>query len=747
MSPEAAALLYRELVKIAGQTHWRPRDQALALAGLLERLFIELTRREQLAFSTLFARISYAGHLLHLPAELLQVIHHFRRLAARLRLSDQEAEARELRLGIRAVAETVLIASQTALPAEVVELLPRPGEWSFSPPEIWDYKARARVVAVRDEPERDQLLAFDEERPGEPVRVRYNIPDRNDNFNPTIRLLRTVFGFPVTLNLLEVDIDQQGAYRPRSLVVEPDYLIDVSAVAECFKENGAQPLAYLVKKFLPYELTPPILLGNIANHFLDRLLNEPQAPFPELLRETFQLFPFVYGPMPDAQVRAIAGKAQKHYLNIRQMALSGLAQQKIEPENCILEPTFYSEQFGLQGRLDLFYRRDDTAAIVELKSGTPFRPNSYGLQRSHFTQTLLYDLLVRSVFGAATDPAKYIFYSGADVQALRFAPTVAPEQWEALQVRNHLVGIERLLAAIQPGDAAAPLLDRLRADKAPARDFLARDFGLFESAYRQLSPLEKKYFNAFCGCIAREQWLAKLGEEGSDKLQGNAALWRSSFAEKQEAFAILSHLEIAANRADQTDPCIVFRKTEKTNPLANFRVGDIAVLYPAETETHTVLDHQVIKCSIAELTAGQVTVHLRYRQFNLRPFQTDALWNLEPDMLDMGFTAMYRSLLEWATAKAELRMRVLNPMPPLQQAPGAAPETPTVERIATAPGFFLLWGPPGTGKTSVMLRDLAGWVLRNTSDNLLLLAYTNRAVDEICEALDDLGGDIRERYL
>ncbi len=954
MQPEAVSLLYRELVRIAAHPAWTAREKVLALTLLLENVFVDATKREQLAFSTLFARVSYAGHLFQIQPDTLRVIHTFRRLAMRVRHGHDSGSGRLVRLGVKALAETLLILGKTAIPPEVLEHLPADDEWRFTPPEIWDYKARARVVAVRDESENNFFWAYDEENPEHPVRVRYNLPERNDNFNPTIRLLRSVFGFPVTLNLLEVDIDREGDYRPRMFVVEPDYLMDVTAVAECFKDNGAQPLAYLVKKFLPHEVTPAILLGNIANFFLDRLLTEPDAAYPELLRETFRLFPFVYAPMSDSTVREISNKAQKHYVNLKSMARQGFAQQNIEPENCILEPTFYSEQYGLQGRLDLFYHTDERAAIVELKSGTPFRPNAYGIQRSHFTQTLLYDLLVRSVFGPQTDPAKYILYSGADVQQLRFAPTVAPEQWEALQVRNQLVAIERLLANIRPGDEAVPLLERLRAGNADSRDFLARDFGLFEAAYAKLSPVEKKYFNAFAGFIAREQWLAKVGDENADALNGNAALWRSSFAEKQEAFALLSHLEIAENHANEPDPYIVFRKTHKTNPLANFRTGDIAVLYPAETETGTVLDHQVIKCTITELGKDRVTVQLRYRQFNLKPFDTDSLWNLEPDMLDTGFVTMYRGLFEWAGAGKTVRERVLRPTPipsPLgegglptsnymssdkgaasqghlkkgalgkphetsgerwiylknfvrslrknqtvaesvlweklrdkrlngikfrrqhaidnyvadfvsleyrlvievdgtihdeqpeydalrteflslygfkvlklrnedvinrpdkalslikesiavrkleiknssdagnipdlqicetsahfetqehfvrdqpgipekkrDQAPlpfgggdGGGALTPDqstlLKKITASPHFFLLWGPPGTGKTSVMLRALVDWVLRETGDNLLLLAYTNRAVDEICESLESLGGGIREQYL
>lgn len=757
----AAPLLYREMLRIAGHPTWIPRDRVMGLALLMERLFLEATKLEQLAFSTLFARISYTGHLYSIQPGTLQLIHAFRLVAKRVR-SGYVATDREVQLGMRAVAETVLVLSQAAIPLEIIE------QWgNFQPAEEQQrselsFASVVRVVAVRDLPDECCLLALDEENPAETIRIRYSIPARNENFDPTIQVIRKVFGFPVTLNLLEVDIAANGEYQPRAIVVEPDYLMDVSAIAECFKETGAEPYAYLVRKFLPQENTEPILLGNIANFFLDRLLNEPDAPWQTLFRETFQLYPFAYAPMSDAEVRGVSGKSQKHFLNLKSMAMpaGGLSKQGIEAENCVLEPTFFSERYGLQGRLDLLYRNGETSAIVELKSGTPFKPNSYGIQRSHFTQTLLYDLLVRSVFGQQMDPAKYILYSGVDINPLRFAPTVAPEQWEALQLRNQLVALERLLAKIRPGDTSVPILNKLRSTN--GKGFLMRDFARFEGVYGALSFLERKYLNAFFGFVAREHWLAKVGEENSENLNGHAALWRGSLLDKQQGFCILSHLEIVENRANQPEPTILFRKTDQTNALANFRIGDIAVLYPALQEGDTVLDYQVIKCTIIELGKEFVTVQLRFRQFNLKPFDTKGLWQLEPDMMDTGFAGMCRSLLEWAAAPVEKRsllMALQASRPSQPELPASAPverpwekgltaeQAALLRKIICSEDYFLLWGPPGTGKTSVMLRALADWVLQETSDNLLLLAYTNRAVDEICAALDSLGGNIRQQYL
>ena len=53
--------------------------------------------------------------------------------------------------------------------------------------------------------------------------------------------------------------------------------------------------------------------------------------------------------------------------------------------------------------------------------------------------------------------------------------------------------------------------------------------------------------------------------------------------------------------------------------------------------------------------------------------------------------------------------------------------------------YFLLVGPPGTGKTSCALRYMVEEALSEENTSLLLLSYTNRAVDEICNMLVSSG--------
>lgn len=749
-----ARLFYREIEKLLGATSADYEERLEGASRLLNTLFLEATRWEQLQFTTLFARIAYTCQQYQVPKDLRFRLHYFRK---QVRQSPSNQSEKLFHLGVQVLAELTEVLFGESTPQELLDQLPEVDQLDLRPVEIKGFHARIRAVVLADDESHQQLIAYDEAQPAVEVRVQYNIPDRNENFNPTIEAIRQWFRFPVTVNLLDVEIDETGLYRPAAFVVEPDFLVDVSAISECFQSFGAESRLYLLKKFIPFVYSKPLMIGNIANFFLDELMTNPEATFKTIFPQVFRLNPLAFVLFSNQEVRDIMQSSQKHYVNLKQMVANGFAQNDINPKSCFLEPSFYSERYGIQGRLDVFYKNEEQSAIVELKSGKPFRPNVYGLSTNHYTQTLLYDLIVRSVYGEPLDPKNYILYSGVEDRQLRFAPRVRAQQYEALQLRNQILALEKQLQQLSEEEEGLDCLAQLTTAAIPmARGFISSDLMAFEKVYRGQSPVERLYFRAFTAFIAREQQLAKTGVEGLDNVNGLAALWRAEKAEKEQSFEIISHLRIKQHHAQASDPIIIFEKTAQTNPLANFRAGDIAVLYPNIKEGDTVLQNQIFKCTIIAITKTEVLIRLRSRQFNDVLFRQEYVWNLEHDMLDSSFTAMYRSLYQFFTFPTERRQLLLAQRPPRQPAFEeniTAPRELTEEqryifaKMLNAPEYFLLWGPPGTGKTSMMLKHLVSYLLNESDENLLLLAYTNRAVDEICHAIESIDKLARREYL
>lgn len=754
---ETAKLFYREAEKIRDNPDLSFAEKNEALFRLTELIFIHATGNEGLQFTTLFARMAYAFHQYDIPKRTQYFVHFFRR---NYRKTDEDPEQIFL-LGLRVTAG--IIENIYAEPPYESLRVKLPVQWTFpfSSPEIKAFKPRARVLLLENDEDNSQYIARDQERPDNVIRVQYNIPDRNENFNPTIRVISSSFGLPVTVNLIDIQIDKDNVYRPQAFVVEPDYLVDVTAVAECFKDFGTEPVLYLLKKFLPFESTKYTLLGHIANFFLDEIMNNPEAEFRETFPKVFRLNPLAWAAMDDSIVREIWQTSKMHWVHLKSSVLQDFKRQGIDSKECYLEPSFYSEKYGLQGRLDVFYK-DATdgkkSAIVELKSGGVWKPNRYKIAHNHFTQTLLYDLMVRSVFGRETEPQNYILYSKEEMNQLRFAPRVRAQQYEALQLRNQLVGLERRMARLcagrpKPGALVGSMdgksfFSYIRPGRYPLlKGFNETNLQLFEGVWANMSDTEKDYFTAFTAFIANEHQLAKTGQQGRDRANGTAALWLDEPADKEEKFNIISALTIQKETVREEEPLITFQRTPgKTNPLANFRKGDISVLYPADNEGDTVLKSQIFKCNIIDINKETVTITLRFKQFNNRVFTEHTYWNLEHDLMDSGYTAMYRGLFAFASApqhKRDLWLTYRAPQKPKTLEITAPAELTSEQKkifkkAISAQDYFLLWGPPGTGKTSKMLKNLVAWLIKNTDENLLLLAYTNRAVDEISEAVHSI---------
>lgn len=756
-----ARLFYREIVKIRERDHWTPLQQLEALYRLMGRLFMELTQKERFQFATLFARMAYACHKQEIPKDIQHYLHAFRREAIKA-IREKYVEDWLLVLGSKAIAEAVRLFWGEQPTPDTKKWIQAGWPYDYVQPKIKAFKPKARVLAMADDQAKGQLIVRDEAFPEEIIRVQYNLSERNDIFNASIRLLRSVFRGGVMLNLIDVEVDEDNVYRPAALVIEPDFLMDVSAVAECFKDFGADPRLYLLKKYLPFTTTKYLMLGNIANFFLDELMTNKEATFKQLFPKVFRLNPLAFCLFDDREVREIMELSQKHYYNLKRMVMHTFPENKIEASSSFLEPTFYSEANGLQGRLDIFCQNGKQSAIVELKSGKAFKPNLYGLSNNHFIQTLLYDLMVKTVFGKRLSVANYILYSGEADKHLRFAPAIRSKQYEALQIRNQLVGFERQLSQLGTQDdkdlqaAGLQIFGKLSiAQFRKAKGFIERDIMLFEKVYHQMNPLEQRYFIAFSGFIAREHQLAKIGVDGQEKINGLAALWLTPQEEKDKNYELLLNLELAENKAGEEEPVLRFRRKPETNPLANFRKGDIAVLYPHTGRPNAVLRNQIFKCTIIDIDSEEVVVRLRSRQFNDTLFRDFPNWNMEHDLLDGSFNAMYRGLFEFAASPIPKRALLLGkkaPAPPEKLEIGTSDELTEqqkeiLKKALTARDYFLLWGPPGTGKTSMMLKHMVGHLMQHTEENILLLAYTNRAVDEICEAIERLGTHIREDYL
>ncbi|MEM6317428.1 MAG: AAA domain-containing protein [Bacteroidota bacterium] len=761
---QVGTLLFKQLQKIHENATLSQKEKVEALYNLLSLAFVEATKDERVLFTTLFARISFASQRFQIPKQTRFFIHHFRIKGQQVlrgkQLDTTTIDSIHYPLGLKAVSESIKALFDVNIPADIQNILPPKGFYKTAPAEVKAFRKKMRVVALADDADKEQLVVQDQKGVGEELRVQYNIAERNENFNPTIRALKRGFEFPVVLNLLDVEIDKSSILRPKAFVIEPDYLMDVTAVAECFKDTGTEALLHLLKRFMPFESSVPLMLGNIANYFLDELMTQPERTFKELFPPVFQLNPLAFTLFDDRQVKEIYQKSQKHYVTLKQMVLEQFEKQEIEKSRCYIEPSFYSETYGLQGRLDVFYQNkqaeENGAAIIELKSGKVYRPNRYGISHNHYTQTLLYDLLIRSAYGEIA-PINYILYSASENRPLRFAPTIRAQQYEAIQVRNQLVAIEQGLINLKDGDLVnPPLLRHLHPDRFPQiSGFLKRNLLTFSKTFFELTVLERKYFTLFTSFIAREHRMAKMGIHGAAKRNGQAAIWLDTYKEKEDNFNIISHLKLDNFQGQSEDPFLHFLKTEKTNNLANFRRGDIAVLYPFRNPDNTPLQDQVFKCTVIQIDNKKVVIRLRSKQFNTSIFEEDIFWNIEHDLLDSGYTNLYRGLFAFAETPIAKRALLLGQNPPRmpEKREIEAPTALTLEqqsiykKIINARDYFLLWGPPGTGKTSMMLKYVVKYLWQQTDQNILLMAYTNRAVDEICEAIEQIDEQIKADYI
>ena len=713
-------------------------------------------------FGNLSSQVEALCRLHHIAPKDVVAIHKMRRhsnSAAPILPDDIAYDCRALALFVSAV-------FQEAIPDTLVGKLPTHGRITENI-QITNYRYIRCIVRAWDE-QTIQVAVINQDSSEELLTVDYMNTAEYVDFS----YLRSLLREGMQLNLLDCTVTRKKVI-PRLIVVEPDYLVDISSIANCFESYGHHPLLFTVKRMGERPNNKHIVLGNFAGSALDDIINHPtDYTIKDTFRSNFREKALDFATCPDFNAVEFKRAAEQQVTNIQEIVNELF--QSFEREKAILEPSFVCERLGLQGRIDLM--TTDLKLLVEQKSGKNIfierqykNPHGSLHVEKHYVQLLLYYGILQYNFQLNPKDAHIeLMYSKYPLpNGLLEVEPLQKLIREAMKFRNQAVateywmaenGFHRLLPLMTP-----QVLNVEKQNDAFYQRYLLPQLTEVLAPLHQLSELERAYFTRMMTFIIKEQLVSKVGaQEGVGN--SNADLWNMPLAEKKDTGNIYTELTITDKSCSSSfngyDTITLNVPQQGIDFLPNFRRGDMVYLYAyKKNEEPDVRKSILFKGSLQEIHTSSIVVHLNDGQQNPNLIAGEC-FALEHAGSDIGGTSAIRSLYTFITSDVERRQLLLG-----QRAPRADKSLvlsrsyhPDYDEIILkakqAQDYFLLIGPPGTGKTSQSLQYLVLEQLAekpkgqstnpndqnpkvNGQSSILLLAYTNRAVDEICNMLSE----------
>ena len=713
-------------------------------------------------FGNLSSQVEALCRLHHIAPKDVVAIHKMRRhsnSAAPILPDDIAYDCRALALFVSAV-------FQEAIPDTLVGKLPTHGRITENI-QIANYRYIRCIVREWDE-QTIQVAVINQDSSEELLTVDYMNTAEYVDFS----YLRSLLREGMQLNLLDCTVTRKKVV-PRLIVVEPDYLVDISSIANCFESYGHHPLLFTVKRMGERPNNKHIVLGNFAGSALDDIINHPtDYTIKDTFRSNFREKALDFATCPDFNAVEFKQAAEQQVANIQEIVNELF--QSFEREKAILEPSFVCERLGLQGRIDLM--TTDLKLLVEQKSGKNIfierqykNPHGSLHVEKHYVQLLLYYGILQYNFQLNPKEAHIeLMYSKYPLpNGLLEVEPLQKLIREAMKFRNQAVateywmaenGFHRLLPLMTP-----QVLNVEKQNDAFYQRYLLPQLTEVLAPLHQLSELERAYFTRMMTFVIKEQLVSKVGaQEGVGN--SNADLWNMPLAEKKDTGNIYTELTITDKSCSSSfngyDTITLNVPQQGIDFLPNFRRGDMVYLYAyKKNEEPDVRKSILFKGSLQEIHTSSIVVHLNDGQQNPNLIAGEC-FALEHAGSDIGGTSAIRSLYTFITSDVERRQLLLG-----QRAPRADKSLvlsrsyhPDYDEIILkakqAQDYFLLIGPPGTGKTSQALQYLVCEQLAekpkgqstkpnnqspkvNGQSSILLLAYTNRAVDEICNMLSE----------
>lgn len=729
------------------------KEKVSSLYSLFKSILIDFLDKDKQYFSNDFARMIYVADKLRFSAELIADLRLLRYIGRNISNFPDKYDKKNYAFVLNGIFKLLYVLFEIEIPKEIADFI----------------KDNDKQVPFRNKKEQQEKVHF----------VSAIVKDKGKVFHPKnkpayaeiycdseefgeFQLLVSGMWFDIydvtwknaSINLFDIKevSKDKPIYRTTIntlIVLEPDYLIDVTDLAECFQFNGANIYLYFLKRFTKHKPSLAMVAGNIVNSCFDELLENPEADFEEVYYRSLQIKPLqVFSIVKDDPNNAILlkNKVANQFMTLKNVI------RHLSDGIFNAEPSFISPLYGLQGRLDVLIEYEDEPNrkdIIELKSGKAPDPDlsirtesghviKTGLWLNHLIQTTCYNLLLDSAYENRTGSSQ-ILYSSTEIYPLRNAENIINKKQEAIYFRNWIISLE--MALIKEHYS---LLESMNPDEfGNCPPYTKQDIYDFAYLYHSCSQTEREYFNCYTSFISKEIYASKCGLGNNRERNGFSSLWKKSILEKETSYQIISKLKLKKDKSDFNDLHLTFDILEKHNSISSFRIGDIGILYPHnDNPDFTIYKQQIIKCHIKDINSDTIKISVRNKLFRKDIFFENEYFTFEPDYIDSTSKALFSSLFAFLKSSEEKRRILLGLKKPEFEEIDIKPKSDLTDeqnmllkKALAAQNYFLIQGPPGTGKTSYMLRSIVESIYDNTNENILITAYTNRAVDEICSSI------------
>lgn len=720
-------------------------------------------QREKQIFSGWFAKINFLIQAYNFSKKEGEVLQSIRRLCRKALTQKNYSPEKELVLACaKAMAETIFRFSEGNIPQNILNLWENKELPLLIYTEIPEAEIKGLLATITDKSPLESInqynlhqihLQCDTENFGV---VKITLTDvafynqKGENFrnnylssecNLWVKKYQTVY----FTNLEKLDENHFVSTRSTSFVIHADYLIDVTKIALCGKEDmPAFPYLYILDKLTSFNGSIHTFRGTLANEILDKYVANPTQTYDQYFKESLQdkQADALSSHVQAGEIMTLYNNLQPHFWNMKKVMDS------YQNFHILTEPTFVSSVYGLQGRLDILLtdilqaQRKD---IIELKSGTAKRmPANY----DHLLQVAGYNLLLETTF-PDRNGVSCILYSSDEKTPLRDCGSLEFDAQDLLRVRNQIVFLDWEISQGKP-DFYDKVLEKFRKSNKKISKFTQIDIDSFATKWKLSSHLDKVYFASFMGLIQRELITAKIGGNLlSESASGFSGLWRNTLHEKKNNFAVLYALELEKYKHETSE--ITFLRPLDQKQATAFRKGDIVMLYPCkEIEELEPTHYQLLKANIQQITSTKITLKIWHKAMPDAFLEEFKYWAIEPTLLEQSYTAQMNALSDFiglhptkkdiwygitqpkfTTETKEFKENLASIYTTLSEE-----QLEILSKTLRTQNYFLLQGPPGTGKTSQMLRSIADYLYNYTRETVVLLAFTNRATDEICQKID-----------